>query len=748
MSTTISAAETSDEDLKYESLGVARSAIVLLFVVVGLWYLHWRFPTLAPDAPFLAGLLYAAEIYGFISALLHLLMTWRLTIREAPAPEPGLSVDVFIPTYNESVDIVRKTVLAARQMDYAHETWLLDDGHRAEMKALAERLGVRYLAREKNLHAKAGNLNNALAHSHGQFIAIFDADHAPQRNFLTRTLGYFKDSNVGFVQTPQDFFNLDSYQHRLKTRKKRLWTEQSLFFKVIQRGKDYWNAAFFCGSCAVVRRSALTEIGGIATDTITEDLHTSIRLHKAGYRSVYHAESLAYGIAPANVVPFLKQRVRWGQGAMQVLRKEGILFDRRLTLVQKLNYLASMLTYFDGWQKGIFYVLPAVVLLTGILPIQASGDEFLLHFIPYYLLNFIVFEEVGRGYGGTLYIEQYNFARFAAFAWATLTIFGGKREFMVTNKGRGPQQGTRRFFLPQTLVLWLNLSAIPLGLLLSHTVYQLPFSALVFNLLWAAVNGGLALMMFSFTKKTQKFLRDEYRFPVPLPVTVHTGQGDVRGTIDNVSATGCRIYARLPDVARRGTSLQGEIQLPSGPLPFTADIMSEITGRAGEQVYVKAVGCKFRWQLPEHQDALELFLYGTDLQSKLLALRSFVTTPIQWLRRGRSAFLRPLSQGADEHWVVCELLHLSSEQNAPLQPGLLPLPVNGEAPQLLVSFQPLMEAAEVKAWIYTRTRRIGMRATIGPGERMENSAGPVYIHALKDCRTADPEAPHHAAGLA
>jgi cellulose synthase (UDP-forming) len=288
----------------------------------------------------------------------------------------------------------------------------------------------------------------------GAFIAIFDADHAPQKNFLTSTLGYFSDTNVAFVQTPQDFFNLDSFQHRVNGKKKEMWTEQSLFFKVIQRGKDYWNAAFFCGSCAVVRRSALDLVGGFATATVTEDLHTSIKLHKAGFRSVYHPESVAFGIAPSTVAPFLQQRVRWGQGAMQVLKKENIFFTRELTIIQRLNYAASMMTYFDGWQKGIFYIAPVIVLTMGIMPIKADGVDFLLHFLPYYLLSLWVFKEAGRGYGGILYMEQYNFARFAAFIWATCGLFAGKLQFKVTNKAQGGSVGSFLIFLPQWTIFF------------------------------------------------------------------------------------------------------------------------------------------------------------------------------------------------------------------------------------------------------------------------------------------------------
>jgi len=730
------------EDLKYESLGFYRSAIVLMFVLVGIWYLNWRIPTMSPDAPIFSAILYGAEIYGFIVALLHLMMTWRLTIRVPPPCQPDVTVDVFVPSYNESVDLVRKTLLAAKHMDHSHETWLLDDGNREEMKSLAERLGVHYLSRTDNLHAKAGNLNHALAHSNGEFIAIFDADHAPQKNFLIRTLGYFNDAGVAFVQTPQDFFNLDSYQHRWQEKKKKLWTEQALFFKVLQRGKDYWNAAFFCGSCAVVRRSAIEKIGGFATETVTEDLHTSVKLHKQGYRSVYHAESLAFGIAPANVAPFLKQRVRWGQGAMQVLKCENIFFNRQLTIGQKLNYLASMMTYFDGWQKGIFYIAPAIVLLAGIMPISAGTYDFLLHFIPYYLLSFIVFEEVGRGYGGTLYIEQYNFARFAAFAWATLGLFLGKLKFKVTSKEKSRENVSNKLFLPQLIVLLLNTGAIPFGLIMSFSMHYLPKDAVTFNIVWAVVNSSLAVLMFNFTRKTDIFLREEYRFPIPLPLIVNVGNQTIYGTIDNVSISGCRIYAALPESVRKDQLLKGEIFLPSGRLPFEAEIKAEIAGFDGKQKYVKAVGCRFVWNHEENRDALELFLYGTDLQMKLLNINDSVHTPLKWLEQRLAA--GPFKPLPDERWATCAIKQEIDSAQHEISFGIIPLTADGRTPRELVSFQELfprkraMERAynrtgqiHMKVRIFTRTGKIDMLVILSKCIIVENSAGPVYLYPIK-----------------
>ncbi|MDH5764881.1 MAG: cellulose synthase catalytic subunit, partial [Gammaproteobacteria bacterium] len=251
--------------VKTDTLDLCRVFLVLIFLLVALNYFVWRLSTFNDNYFYFSLLIYVAELFGIMTTLLHLFMTWKLTIRVSPPQLDDRKVDIFIPTYNEPEDMLRRTLIAATSLDYPCKVWLLDDGDRPEMKSLADAFNVEYLARKDNQHAKAGNLNNALQYSDAEFIAIFDADHAPHKNFITNTIGYFRDDKVALVQTPQDFYNLDSYQHRSQRSVRRIWTEQSLFFRVIQRGKDYWNAAFFCGSCAIVRRASLDTIGGFAT---------------------------------------------------------------------------------------------------------------------------------------------------------------------------------------------------------------------------------------------------------------------------------------------------------------------------------------------------------------------------------------------------------------------------------------------------------------------------------------------------
>lgn len=704
------------------ALEPARQLLVATFVAASVWYLVWRMGTFNPDAPVFSRVIYGAEVFGFVTAMLHIFMCWRLSVRQSTPPRITRSVDVFVPTYNESTELVRKTLLAAMAMDGAHTTWLLDDGRRPEMAALARELGCRYLTRPDNSHAKAGNLNHALQHSQGELVAIFDADHAPRRDFLTKTLGYFDDERVAFVQSPQDFYNLDSYQHRWRGQRGTVWTEQALFFRVIQRGKDVWNSAFFCGSCAVVRRKALEDIGGVATGTVTEDLHTSMRLHARGWKSVYHAEPLAFGLAPESIEPFIGQRVRWGQGAMHVWRKEGILTHKGLTLAQRLNYLASVLTYFDGWQKAIFYLAPVLVLLSGTMPVVAGTPEFLLHFVPYYALTFWVFEEVGRGYGRSLFIEQYNMARFAAFAWATLAWIFPRMKFRVTPKGMAAGSAWR-FTAAQWAVMTLNWMAIPVGVLLYLLAGPLPLDGLVANVLWAGVNGAMALAVLSFTAVSQRNARASYRFPVPLAAELVLADGRrVPGTVDDLSDVGLRFYGALPRELAAGQPLTGNLLLPDGPLAFWGEVRS-IVGHKDDASAATALGCSFSTTV-EGRHRLESFLFGSDLQWQVNGYTDQVHTPLsRWLARW--------VPGPKPHPLAHRRWNSAQLRTSTVAPPLTALVANAGSgdDELLISYGTLPERQALQLDVFRRTQ--GTRRWVQLQAMPIGSASSSPLHAYR-----------------
>ncbi len=415
-----------------------QTVIHLLVIVTGAYityYLWWRIgSTLNPSALFFSILLLIGEIIGILDFYMFALMTWNTHEKPPLPPEEGLRVDVFIPTYDEDLSILEATIIGCLNMRYPHTTYLLDDGDRDEVKALAESLGCGYLTREEHQHAKAGNINAALKHTSGDFIAIMDADMVPQPDYLEKTLGYFRDSKTAIVQLPQEFYNTDSVQH---VKAGSNWHEQQLFYHVIQPGKSNINAPFWCGSPSIVRRVALESVGGVATESITEDFLTSIKLNSADWNIKYHHEVLAFGIAPQTLFAFNVQRFRWAQGAMKILKSRyNPLIAKNLSFKQRVSHFAAIFTYFDSYQKLIFFIIPVVFLATGILPIRfASGIEFFIKWSLYYVLIMLTNIALGRGYFKYLEVEKYNTLKMFTFIKASFSLVSSKKQtFRVTPK--------------------------------------------------------------------------------------------------------------------------------------------------------------------------------------------------------------------------------------------------------------------------------------------------------------------------
>ena len=273
-----------------------KQALVGVHAALALPYLAWRAGwTLNFEHPVYAVVFLLAEAFCVVSSwVFYQLVAARGEPPVPPPPTHRPTVDVLICTYNEEIDLLRTTAVAARDMDGAPAVWICDDGRRPAVEALAREIGVGYLTRPSNEHYKAGNLNNALEHTTGELVLVLDADHVPRGALAERLASFFADPKVGLVQTPQVYYNIDSYQHHVSNRTRRLWHEATVFHHMMQPGAQRRNAAFFVGTGAMLRRAALDQVGGFATGSITEDIHTSIRLHGAGWRSVYVDEALGF----------------------------------------------------------------------------------------------------------------------------------------------------------------------------------------------------------------------------------------------------------------------------------------------------------------------------------------------------------------------------------------------------------------------------------------------------------------------
>jgi cellulose synthase (UDP-forming) len=710
-----------------EGPGAARALLAAAFVAAAVWYLAWRLRTLNPESLGLSAAILAAEVFLFCGALVHLFVAWRLTVRAPAAPPAGLAVDVFVTTVDEPVETVRRTLLAARNMEYAHQTWLLDDGSRPEMRRLAQSLRCRYIARNEPVRGRAGCLNNALKFSNADLVALFEADHAPARRFLVETLGYFRDAGVGFVQTPLDSYNLDSFAHRREPARRLVWTDRSLFFRVVQRGRDWRGAALLCASCAVVRRAALDQVGGFAASTSTEALHTSLKLHKRGYRSVYHARSLAFGVAPTGVAQFVRGHMRLGLGAMQVWRRERILTSRRLTVAQKLCYFAQGAAYFDGWAKAVLYVAPAAVLLSGTAPFAAPIADFLLRFVPCLLLGCWMLEEFGRGYARTIAVAQSGMARFGAYIWATSGLLRPRARVRAAAAHDGEPRSAHRHLAPQWFVLLINTAAIPAGLALHATAALPPVETLALGVVWAAATAGLAAAVIVRARRHGAYRRLEYRFPIPIPARVRfEGEDPVLGIFDDVSSSGFRFYGALPPHLAAGRRVEGELFLPSGPLAFRAHIRSEVRDRPSGRA--KSIRCSFAWADDAGRDRLDAHLYGSDLQVELNELDERRPTPLVWLTE-RLTGRRTTERIAAVHWAPV-LYHDAAARAPGPHVAFVSVPESDAVPRTLVTLRPLDARAGMRFRMVTRAGSRRLDGMPVPLRNVDTSAAPVYLYQL------------------
>eukprot|EP00439_Symbiodinium_sp_Y106_P090066 s1_g2602.t1 len=537
-----------------------------------------------------------------------------------------MSVDVFVPTYNERRELVRRTVLAAMNVEYPHETWLLDDGNRDEMRELAEELGCHYIAREDNTGAKPGNLNNALQYCKADFIAVIDCDHIAQRDYLDKLLGYFDDPEVAFVQAPQDYYNVNAFQFRNDSNKGLLWHDQSAFFNAAQAGRDYWNATTCCGTSTVVRRSVIDEIGGWPEETTTEDMHVAVRAQKLGYKSVYYPLPLAYGVAPVDLGEYLKQRLRWGQGNVQVCREEGLPVGKGLTWPQKLSYSYLGGLYLEGWTRLIFYITPPLILLTGIAPLGYT-EEFPIHFIPFALMTWLCFEELGRGNMRLHVNEQMAMARFPVFVASTFALFRQRIKWQVSSKEFiGHFQ--LYLLLPQIAVLVVSAFAVIFTIArLNQDLFEVyTLDIILFIVFWAVVNASMAAFVIRDSIRTAANKRPDFRFTLPLPLELAFDEGTdtVRARVQKISATGMTFD--LEGASRPAfKTISGKIFIPGFVVPFRARQEETADGEEG------TVACIFEWEDQTVRDRLDLSLHSCAWHRKLAWDGAFFQMPLEWI---------------------------------------------------------------------------------------------------------------------
>ncbi|MEV6601482.1 glycosyltransferase family 2 protein [Actinoplanes sp. NPDC051346] len=367
------------------------------------------------------------------------------------------SIDVFITAYGEAPDLVHTTLRAARDMTLAHTTWVLDDGDSDVLRDICADEKVGYLRRDGGLHAKAGNVNAALARTTGEFVVILDADHVPEPNFLLEIVAHFEDPDVAFVQSPQ------SYTNQANLVSTGTSEAQRIFYELVCPGKNHFNAAFCVGTNVMFRRAALDEIGGIATGSNSEDIWTSLELHRRGWKSIYVPQVLARGLAPADVTSYLKQQFRWACGGFEVVLRGG-LFRRGtgLTIDQRLQYLFVGTHYLLSLAMLTFMLLPALYLLFALSPIRADGVTWATHYVPFQVMVLVVTWLQSGGFKGSAIVTSIGAVPVHARAfWATLRRT--RATWKATNQA-GSGGRSLWVVMPQLALVVLNVVGIVVGL--------------------------------------------------------------------------------------------------------------------------------------------------------------------------------------------------------------------------------------------------------------------------------------------
>jgi cellulose synthase (UDP-forming) len=465
---------------RWKSIDRRLRILLPISLTVSVGYLLWLLLPQRVGNPYLFGLLITAQLFNFVQGLGFMWTCWPRRARP-PWPElvgPPPDVDVFIPVYNEPLDVVGPVVAAAGAIrGGVVNVFLLDDAGRPELADLAEEWGARYVHRGDNTNAKAGNLNHALALAEAPFVAIFDCDHMPDPRFLEATLGAMEDPDVAVVQTPQHYSNARSGRIPAAAA-----SQQDLFFGAIGRGKDTLGAMICCGTNFLVRRDALDDVGGFPVEGMIEDVELSIKLQAAQWKIVYLNQVLARGLGPEDMAAYVSQQLRWARGCVYAI---GLVIRGDIPWRIRLQYLHSCLFFLSGWTILFYLSLPVIFVFTGAEPINGStSSQMLLYFAPYYAISLIVVAVAG---GGSYTFEAYclYIANFWLQIAATIYALTGAKMIWVVTAKQSSQRREPGSVAPALVTL--GVLAVTMLVAIAHGVTLSVANNLAFLVMYAVV---------------------------------------------------------------------------------------------------------------------------------------------------------------------------------------------------------------------------------------------------------------------
>ncbi len=516
-------------------------------------------------------LLLSAEVYAFIILFLGFIQTAR-PLRRRPAAMPAdvadwPHIDILIPTYNEPLSIVRSTAFAAVNIDYPPDklhVYICDDGRRPEFKQFCDAFEIGYIIRKDNNHAKAGNINHALTLLDSPYVAIFDCDHITTRSFLQMTVGwFFRDQKLGMMQTPHFFYSPDPFERNL-SQFKIIPNEGELFYGVLQDGNDLWNATFFCGSCAVLNRKALDEVGGIAVETVTEDAHTSLRMQTRGWNTAYINLPQAAGLATESLSSHVGQRIRWARGMIQILRTDNPMTVKGLKWPQRICYLNAMLHFLYAVPRLVFLTAPLVYMLLGCINIPGHWIAILAYSFPHlFLANVVNFRVQGK-HRYSFWNEVYEAVLAPYILMPTLLALVNPKlgKFNVTAKGGIVNESyfDRKIARPYVAIIMLNFMGLAIAPVRYFFWDSNHHGTVIMNVVWILFNL-IIIGTANATAIESRQRRGDVRVDLKLPVENRLpGDQRVFGETVDMSVSGS--FVRLEEAQQVPHGTAGTIVYP------------------------------------------------------------------------------------------------------------------------------------------------------------------------------------------
>lgn len=606
------------------------SRLVVVLILLGLIgrYLLWRsLASLNLNTPlngFFSLFLLIVELYFTFRIGFQAFLLLQFKDRREEAEKNAIAVtsgkftptvDILIPTYNEPAHIIQRTVIGCQALEYPQKKiYVLDDTRREEIKHLAQKLGCEYLTRPDNKYAKAGNLNHAIAQTSSDLIVVFDVDFIPTKNFLTRTVGFFQDPQIGFLQTSQDFYNADLIAYNLGLSDVLPHATEN-YYSHYQLLRDGVDCTGLSGSSLVLNRAAIEKIGGFVTTSLSEDYFTGISLSAQGYKSIYLNEKLSAGLGTENMTGNLTQRLRWSRGTLQgFFIKENPWTIPGLKLIQRITHLEEGLFSWIGDLPRLCLLLTPFLYTVGIVPIQASLPEILYFLLPYYLVYFTAYTWLNRKTQsfliGDIYTSIHCIPLSLNFFKVLLNPFS--EGFKVTPKGVSRNASIFHWDLASPLIGLLIINLISFG----GTIYQ--FSAhqnqlAGIGIIWSAYNLLLIGCILASLLDAPKVSVEWFKLSKPIAIKfLKTDFSPLSGTTTEISEFGIKV------------TLNQKISHLSLPAPLLVDFKDEQIEFSGEIISVSTEA-----EFPQ----LEIKFENLSLNQQRYLVETLFCTPSQWQRR-------------------------------------------------------------------------------------------------------------------